>query len=1053
MSAKLILFLLLLHRVPSNGVRLSIMEEQDYPNLTNIGQYLGDEWKENEVYRTLQYSLKKGFPYEFDIEPTELFKVGNSSGILSTAKAIDREKLCPNLVKCIVNLDVHITPLQRFTKVSLEIQIDDQNDNAPTFARNPIRKSVPEDSKSRIKLDLAIDEDSPDFGVQKYSVVNLPSSYKFVQENVNEIYLEIVQDLDREKQNSYSFKLRAEDTQGNIGETEVKIEVTDVNDNSPTCTQAEFKTSILENSRTGTRVLTISATDKDEGNNGKISYSFAAHSNNQQYFTIDKSSGDIRIGSEELDYESLHPKQILLDVIVTDEGNVKYEGHCKAIIDVLDINDNEPAVNVNLLNGRNVRIRENSETDRNIVLLLISDKDSGENGKFKCEVASNADQFYLETVGENEAMYLKNSVSFDREIRPKEEVVVICRDKAEENRLSSTTVIEVQIDDVNDQEPTFENDIYVAKITENNRPDTYVTVLKANDKDSGENGRIHYEIIEEEVGYENYFYIQINNGFADIWASRRLNYEEKREFELLILAVDHGEPRLNSTTKLKIIVSDEPDPHPVFPTVYEFNVTEGRMKGDYAGRVKAMDSENDERARLEGEPFEYSFNYNRYFTIDSSTGEIETNIELDREQFDKHVLTVTATSKYGNYDSATVDVIINVRDANDNKPNFIFPTLNNYTLFVSRNQEIETFFGTILAEDKDKDENGRLQYHITSGDSENYFRIDERSGKIKLIRSLKDASNNIEFKLEIFVRDNGTPPLHATEILVIRLNTTSSQSSGSSSVFEDENVIIIIAVCAGISLVFIVIIVTMLIIRKRQSREKKGRLYNCRTEEARTQPKSELDVLEEVPNTTVQVVDFQKRPPLKKEVTFELDNSSVVSNWDGDVKPPRYVCKNGPILPKTSTPVTSPNNLWYGREHDSHSDQSDLSNNSNTDSGKGPSEEGFPSLVRLSDAKANLLKNPKKSSLKPPGKFEQISNRYGSNSPLQFDDGLLSNRQPQQGKLTTRFAPLKGENQSKWKRGSMSSDQWDGESTATSGSYDIDQHSVHLHHHDDDIIV
>lgn len=81
--------------------------------------------------------------------------------------------------------------------------------------------------------------------------------------------------------------------------------------------------------------------------------------------------------------------------------------------------------------------------------------------------------------------------------------------------------IQVQIDDVNDQNPTFERDRYVKQITENNRPDTYVTVLKAIDKDSGENGRIHYKIIEEEIGYENYFYIQINNGNADIWASRR----------------------------------------------------------------------------------------------------------------------------------------------------------------------------------------------------------------------------------------------------------------------------------------------------------------------------------------------------------------------------------------------------------------------------------------------------------------------------------------------------------------------------------------------------
>ena len=61
---------------------------------------------------------------------------------------------------------------------------------------------------------------------------------------------------------------------------QLTVVVEDVNDNRPTFSQAEYRTSVNENAVLGTTVAVLTATDGDSGTNGEIIYSFGTTSSN-----------------------------------------------------------------------------------------------------------------------------------------------------------------------------------------------------------------------------------------------------------------------------------------------------------------------------------------------------------------------------------------------------------------------------------------------------------------------------------------------------------------------------------------------------------------------------------------------------------------------------------------------------------------------------------------------------------------------------------------------------------------------------------------------------
>lgn len=189
--------------------------------------------------------------------------------------------------------------------------------------------------------------------------------------------------LDREEHRQYSLELTAVDG-GNptrSGTVKIIIKVLDINDNVPVFTQPSYKASVRENTVPDTLIITISATDEDEGHKGNVTYSFTNMDVAHQVFKLNAKNGEVRL-SGDLDYGMLEHYEINLQA--KDHGGLA--GTSKLIIDVLDVNDNHPVITLTSFSGK---ISEDSPLGTVVALISVQDLASGKNGKINLNVNQN----------------------------------------------------------------------------------------------------------------------------------------------------------------------------------------------------------------------------------------------------------------------------------------------------------------------------------------------------------------------------------------------------------------------------------------------------------------------------------------------------------------------------------------------------------------------------------------------------------------------------------------------------------------------------------------
>uniref|UniRef100_A0A673UWT3 Cadherin domain-containing protein n=1 Tax=Suricata suricatta TaxID=37032 RepID=A0A673UWT3_SURSU len=183
--------------------------------------------------------------------------------------------------------------------------------------------------------------------------------------------------LDREQQSYHLLVLTALDGGDPplSGTTELRIQVTDANDNPPVFDQDVYRISLSENMPPGTTVLQVSATDQDEGINSEITYSFHRTGD---VFSMNSKSGEITT-LRTLDFEKI--KEYSLVVEARDGGGLAAQ--CTVEVNIQDENDNSPEITFHSLAEM---ILENAAPGTLIALIKIYDQDSGENGEVNCRL-------------------------------------------------------------------------------------------------------------------------------------------------------------------------------------------------------------------------------------------------------------------------------------------------------------------------------------------------------------------------------------------------------------------------------------------------------------------------------------------------------------------------------------------------------------------------------------------------------------------------------------------------------------------------------------------
>ncbi|XP_016383777.1 protocadherin gamma-C3-like [Sinocyclocheilus rhinocerous] len=303
------------------------------------------------IAKDLKISAQELETRMFQIMPAgsnaKYFDVNVKTGSLFVNDRIDREELCGSNQKCALNLEALAQNPHRLYR--LEIIVVDVNDNAPFFPESTYVVNVTEIANEGDRFPLPIAKDS-DVGSNSLKDYNLSSNEYFsldIHSGQKSMLAELVlqKALDREKQAAIHLILTAIDggKPPKSGTLSIVVDVIDVNDNKPIFRKPLYKVKVKENSPIGTKIISVSASDLDEGINSEIQYSFLGHENTDETnrFTINSKSGEIAVQGQ-IDYEE--DSAIELRVQARDKGVPPKSTHCKVLIEVVDENDNVPEI-------------------------------------------------------------------------------------------------------------------------------------------------------------------------------------------------------------------------------------------------------------------------------------------------------------------------------------------------------------------------------------------------------------------------------------------------------------------------------------------------------------------------------------------------------------------------------------------------------------------------------------------------------------------------------------------------------------------------------------
>ncbi|XP_059372319.1 protocadherin alpha-8-like isoform X4 [Carassius carassius] len=603
------------------------------------------------------------------------FSINLKSGVLLIKETIDREQLCGRSSKCSLELEAIVnSPLNMYR---LEVNVLDINDNIPTFRSPKTELNIAESAfpGERFTLPSAFDADVGSNSVKSYKLSpNEHFSLDVQSGGKQSVSAELVlqKALDREKQPVLQLILTAVDggKPPKSGTTQIIINVEDANDNIPVFSKSLYKTRVMENAHPGTSVVTVHASDADEGLNGEIIYSFIRSDDDDNIanaFTIDSVSGIISIKGN-IDYEAGNAVEIRVQA--KDKGPKPRAAHCKVLVEIIDVNDNVPELSVTSLTET---VREDAAVGTMVGLISVKDEDAAKNGAVILKIQYSA-PFRIQNTYKNKYSLIVDG-PLDRERASEYNVTISATDEGTPP-LSSTSVITVHVSDVNDNAPRFPEPVINVYVKENSQIGAVIQTVSAFDPDVGDNARITYSLLESSKSGPVTSMININSESGDIHSLQSFNYEEIKTFEFKVQATDSGVPPLSSNVTVNVFILDENDnspgilaPYSELGSVNTENIPYSADAGYFVAKIRAVDADSGYNALLSyhiSEP-----KGNNLFRVGTSSGEIRTKRRMSDNDLKTHPLVILVCDNGEPSLSVTVSIdVVVVESAGDVKTTF-----------------------------------------------------------------------------------------------------------------------------------------------------------------------------------------------------------------------------------------------------------------------------------------------------------------------------------------------------------------------------------------------
>ena len=587
--------------------------------------------------------------------------------------------------------------------------------------------------------------------------------------------------LDRENVAEYRLVVRAQHQMNQIATTMVFIDIMDVNDNYPQFRNFDIppngivQLSIEENKPNASVIYHVEADDYDsETNNRFVTYELLYYGPDvdQLPFAIDQYKGDIYI-SQPLDFELMRHNYLLF-IRASDWGEPFRRQNQMAInISIVDSNDHRPqferinctiylpvetkpftqllklsAIDLDRLNDHN----KNKNYENNTIYYRLFTQQLQPEAERCFRLDEKTGELELICNLKKEIKSLNNRMNANANANNNKILWTLTASATDGHYFSDTNPINiVLVDDDNNAHSTA-----AATTTKNNnkrRKDIRskrLSTLK-------QQRNINVQCIDSGIRNKS----KQQHRISFILDSIQLQPEEKEAIQLLRKSPHHhhhhhenhspifidksNEIRLREDTpirtKVATIIANDSDTGFDSTLVWSLNIQEIEHDLDYLDNNKKI-----------------------YFEIGQYDGNLYLIEQLDYETIKQLKLFITVCDQcVENQKCSNKTITIIVEDVNDNKP---IVDVDDYVFKISESTQPKTIIGMIYAQDKDSEENARLEYFI-DGHADT-FSIDLHNGTLRLEQKL-DRETIDKYILFVTVSDSGKPPLSTTAVITIQV--------------------------------------------------------------------------------------------------------------------------------------------------------------------------------------------------------------------------------------------------------------------------------------------
>ncbi|XP_027005788.2 neural-cadherin [Tachysurus fulvidraco] len=686
------------------------------------------------------------------------FIINPDTGVISTAVSFDRERQREYTLS-VTAIDQAEEPLIGICQIT--ILIGDQNDNNPKFENSRYQYFLREDTPvgTSFLRAAAHDDDQGTNAIIAYSLTHQTPAYFRINPGTGWVYV----NHPISQTSRISQQIIATDG-GNLSSTvDLTVIITNMHNQPPQWEQEEYLVTIPENTVRDTKIVTIKATSPL--GDPRVTYNLeegqVPETNMPVRFYIKPnrrdSSASILV-AEPLDYETT--RSFTLRVRVQNVAAVPLASFTTVYVNITDVNDNVPFF---MSSTYEATVPEGAEIGTSVAQVSASDLDSGLHGMVNYIILkdqSGDSQFF--SINPYTGI-IHTRATFDREQKSSYLIEVQSQDSSESARPgqqgqpnSDTAYVRIFVTDVNDNAPAFSQPVYEISVEEDKEVGYVVITVTANDEDEGANAKLRYQItsgntmgtfdVEPEIG--------------TIFIAQRLDYERVQRYHLRLVASDG---KWENQTVVVINIINQNDEAPIFSqTEYHTSVMEELIELPVPVlEVSATDPDQE----ADQSAVRYSLHgqgAGSEFTIEELTGRIYAQKRLDREERSAWRFLVLATDENGDGLTGFADVLVEVRDINDNAPQFLCASEGCFVGHVPENSPADTSIMEMQATDLDDPKTGKnavLTYRIVQNVRNeinlNLFSINPATGTIYTVLRSLDREVEDHYLVVVEARDGG----------------------------------------------------------------------------------------------------------------------------------------------------------------------------------------------------------------------------------------------------------------------------------------------------------